>query len=56
MNPDKKIVGVGHNELPKYEEWPEKKFDYWEKRDLQAEGAKFEETKYAYGEYYSITI
>ena len=47
MNPDNKIVAVGHNSLPESRGCTQKDFPYWNKRDIDKDG--FENTKYAYG-------
>ena len=44
MNPDNKIVAIGHNDLP---QGSREDFPYWENRDIDKDG--FEKTKYAYG-------
>ena len=45
VNPQNKIVGIGHNALPS--ECDEDEFEYWEDRDVDKCG--FENTKYAFG-------
>lgn len=47
VNPQNKIVGIGYNSLP--EGCNEDEFEFWENRDVRAEG--YEKTKYAYGRY-----
>lgn len=47
VNPDYKIVGIGHNALPESRGCAQRDFPHWEKRDIEKDG--FENTKYAHG-------
>ena len=54
VNPDHKIVGIGHNAPPESRGCAEQDFPHWEKRDIDKDG--FENTKYAYGKSYNNII